>query len=190
MTLQNSEIFDIEKIRSDFPILATEFPNGSRLVYLDNGATAQKPKCVIDKEIEVYEQYNANAHRGDYAFGVRLDEELESSRTLIAKFLGAKEWAEIIFTGGTTMSLNMVAHSWGCKFLKAGDEIILNPMEHHANIVPWQLVAEETGAVLKYVPLAEDGTFDLARFHKLLSEKNTHSCRDRDVECVGNNHSS
>lgn len=171
MTLRNLDTFDITEIRNDFPILATELPNGSPLVYLDNGATAQKPKCVIEKEIEVYEQYNANAHRGDYAFGVRLDEELEASRTLIADFLGANEPAEIVFTGGTTMSLNMVAHSWGRKFLKQGDEIVLNPMEHHANIVPWQLVAAEIGVVLKYVPLADDGTFDLAKYRELLSEK-------------------
>lgn len=169
-TLQTTT-FPITQVRNDFPILATILPNGCPLVYLDNGATAQKPKCVIDKEVEVYEEYNANAHRGDYVFGVRLDEELEASRTLIANFIGANEPAEVVFTAGSTMSLNMVAHSWGRKFLKQGDEIVLNPMEHHANIVPWQLIAAETGAVLKYVPLAVDGTFDLASYREILSQK-------------------
>ena len=113
--------FDVEAIRQDFPILQKPLPNGMPLVYLDSGASAQKPRQVIEKEVECYQNYYANAHRGVYQFGVRIDEELERVREKLQKFMGAAEPEEIIFTSGTTMSINLVAIAWGRKFIKAGD---------------------------------------------------------------------
>ena len=109
------------------------------LVYLDTAATSQKPRSVIAKVVECYEQYNSNVHRGIHQLGDRMTTELEEAREKVQRFIGANEVDEIVFTSGTTMSMNLVAHGWARKFLKPGDEILLNPMEHHANLVPWQL---------------------------------------------------
>jgi len=160
---------DVEAVRADFPILHKPLPNGAPLVYLDSGASAQKPRPVLDKLIECYENYYANAHRGVYYFGVRIDEELEASREKIQRFIGAAQPEEVIFTGGTTMSINFVAYGWGRKFLKAGDEIVLNEMEHHANLVPWQQLAREKQATLKYLPLTSDGRLDMSRLDDVLN---------------------
>lgn len=162
---------DVESIRRDFPILDKPLSKGRRLAYLDNAASAQKPQAVIDKECEVYESYYANAYRGVYSFGARIDDELEATRSRVQQFIGADSPDEIIFTSGTTMSINLVAHGWGRKFLQAGDELVLNEMEHHANLVPWQQVAAEKGCRLRFCPLTPDGRLDLDRLDEMLSER-------------------
>lgn len=163
--------FDIDAVRRDFPILARPLPNGAALAYLDNGATAQKPQAVIDKVREVYETCNANVHRGIHQLGDRVTVELEAAREKVRRFINATDCAEIIFTSGTTMSINLVAQAWGRKFLRPGDEILLNEMEHHANLVPWQQTAKATGAKLKYVPLTADGQLDATHFDRLITSR-------------------
>jgi cysteine desulfurase/selenocysteine lyase len=162
---------DIAAVRRDFPILGKTLPDGKPLVYLDTGATAQKPRCVIDKIVEVYENYYANVHRGIHTLGDRVTQELEASREKVRQFIGAGAIEEIVFTGGTTAAINAVAYGWGNRFLKAGDEVLLTDMEHHANIVPWQLIARDKGIQLKYVPLASDGQLDLGRLDELLTDR-------------------
>ena len=157
--------------RSDFPIFQQSLPNGKPVVYLDSAASAQKPREVIQKESEVYERYYANAYRGVYHFGAVVDEELESTRSRVAHFINAAEPAEIIYTSGTTMSINLVAQAWGRRFLEPGDEILLSVMEHHANLVPWQQVARDRGAVLKWIPLTDDFRVDMAVYEQLLSPR-------------------
>lgn len=156
------KVLDVEAVRRDFPILQHPLPNGMPVNYLDTAASAQKPRTVIDREADCYANYYANAHRGNYHFGVLIDEAVEGTRRKVQAFLGAAEPEEIIFTSGTTMSINLVASAWGRRHLKPGDEIVLNEMEHHANLVPWQKVAGETGALLKYIPLTDDGRLNLA----------------------------
>ena len=150
----------IETIREHFPIFRHAEEAGEPVTFLDSGASAQKPQAVIDKEIEVYSRYYANAYRGVYRYGSLVDSELERSREAVRRFLNAERAAEIAFTPGATASLNMVAFGWGRQQLKPGDEIVLNLLEHHANIVPWQQVARETGAKLVYTPLTDDGRID------------------------------
>ena len=163
--------FPIDHIRSQFPILHRPLPKGVRLAFLDTAASAQKPQCVIDKESEVYETCYANAYRGVYRFGSIVDEQLEATRARVARFIGAESPEEVIFTSGSTMSLNLVAMTWARAFLNAGDEILLNEMEHHANLVPWQMVAQERGAVLKFIPLTEDGQLDLNTLDRILTPR-------------------
>lgn len=171
MTLLSTTPFDVESVRRDFPILSQTLPNGRPLVYLDTGATAQKPKVVIDKIVECFEQYNSNVHRGIHQLGDRMTTELEDAREKVRRFVAAADVDEIVFTSGTTMSLNLVAYGWGRKFLRAGDEILITPMEHHANLVPWQLAARATGATLKYLPLSADGRLDLSRLDEYLTRR-------------------
>jgi cysteine desulfurase / selenocysteine lyase len=166
-----SESIDAERIRREFPIFDRPLPNGRPLIYLDSAASAQKPRRVIEKERECYERYYANAYRGDYQFGVHVDEELEATRVKVRDFIGAAEPEEIIFTSGTTMSINLVAQAWGRKFLAKGDEILLTQMEHHANLVPWQRVAHEKGAELRFVRLRPDGLLDLDHLDELLGRR-------------------
>lgn len=163
--------FNIEAVRKDFPILSKPLPNGRKLVYLDSGASAQKPRQVLDKLLDCYENYYANAHRGVYHFGVLIDEELEGARAKVQRFLGASEREEIIFTSGTTMGVNLVAYAWGRKFIQAGDELLLNITEHHANLVPWQQLAKEKGAKLQFIPLLPDGRLDMSRLDEVLTKK-------------------
>ena len=163
--------FDIQTVRRDFPILARPLPNGATLAYLDNGATSQKPQAVIDKVREVYETYNANVHRGIHQLGDRVTVELEAARENVRQFINAEDSVEIVFTSGTTMSINLVTQAWGRKFLKPGDEILLNEMEHHANLVPWQQTAKATGAKLKYLPLTADGRLDATHFDRLITSR-------------------
>ena len=163
--------FSIDQIRSQFPILHRPLPKGVRLAYLDTAASAQKPQCVIDKESEVYETCYANAYRGVYRFGSIVDEQLEATRARVAEFIGAESPEEVIFTSGSTMSLNLVAMTWARAFVNAGDEILLNEMEHHANLVPWQMVAQERGAVLKFIPLTADGQLDLSELDRVLTPR-------------------
>lgn len=162
---------DVDSVRRDFPILARRLRTGRPLVYLDTAATSQKPQVVIDKTVECFEQYNSNVHRGIHELGDRMTTELETAREKVCRFIGATDVDEIIFTSGTTMSLNMVAHGWARKFLKPGDEILISLMEHHANLVPWQLAAKATGATLKYIPLTDDGRLDLSNLDQLLTKR-------------------
>ncbi|HUE13856.1 MAG TPA: SufS family cysteine desulfurase [Planctomycetaceae bacterium] len=165
------ESINVESIRREFPIFDRPLPNGKPLVYLDSAASAQKPRRVIEKEQECYERYYANAYRGDYQFGVHVDEELEATRAKVRDFIGAAESEEILFTSGTTMSINLVAQAWGRKFLGRGDEILLTQMEHHANLVPWQQVAHEKGAKLRFVRLRPDGLLDLDHLDEVLTDR-------------------
>ncbi len=167
----HSNSFDVAKVRAQFPIFDRPLPNGQPLIYLDSAASAQKPHSVIDKERECYERYYANAYRGDYQFGVHIDEELESTRGKVRDLIGATQSEEILFTSGTTMSINLVANAWGRKFLQAGDEILLTQMEHHANLVPWQQVAHATGASVRYIPLTSDWRLDLDRLDEVLTDR-------------------
>lgn len=143
----------IESIAKEFPILQRPLPGGKRPVFLDSGASSQKPHCVIEKERECEEEYYANAFRGRYYFGQRVDDEIESSRQKVASLIGAAGSDEVAFTAGTTLSLNMIAFGWGRKRLSPGDEIVITEMEHHANYVPWQQLAKETGATLRILSI-------------------------------------
>ena len=162
---------DVEAVRRDFPILQQTLPNGRPLAYLDSGASAQKPRVVIDKLADCYERYYANVHRGIHWLGDQTTTELEAAREKVRQFIGAATVEEVIFTGGTTASINTVAFGWGRKFLKPGDEVLLNEMEHHANLVPWQEAAKATGATLRFIPLTADGRLDLARLDEVLTDR-------------------
>ena len=161
---------DVEKIRKDFPILARTV--GDRpLVYLDSAATSQKPQQVIDSESDFYAHHNANAHRGLYMLGEEATELFEGARAKLAAFFGAPGPETIVFTRGTTESMNLVAQGWGRKFLHDGDEVLITEMEHHSNIVPWQMTVAVTGATLRYIPLTDDGQLDLSDLGSLLTER-------------------
>lgn len=147
-------------IRDQFPILKQEV-NGHPLVYLDSAATSQKPDQVIEAVRQYYEQDNANVHRGVHTLGSRATDAYEGAREKVAKFIGAKQSETVIFTRGTTTALNLVAHGYARNILEAGDEIVLSPLEHHSNLIPWQQAAKATGATLKYLPLGPDGTISL-----------------------------
>lgn len=163
--------WDVARVRRDFPILDRPLSDGRPLIYLDTAATAQKPLAVIEKITECYAEFNANVHRGIHELGDRMTTELEEAREKIRALLNAREVEEIIFTSGTTMSINIVANGWARKFLKSGDEILVNEMEHHANLVPWQLAAQATGAVLRYLPLTSDGRLEMSRLDEFLTKK-------------------
>ena len=160
---------DIKKIRKDFPILSRKV-NGYPLVYFDNAATSQTPKIVIDKIVDYYSNYNANIHRGVHALSQEATDVYELARTKIKNHFNAKHNHEIIFTSGTTHSINMVASGFS-EILKSGDEILVSALEHHSNIVPWQMLCEKTGATLKVIPMTEIGELSLADYTRLLSEK-------------------
>ena len=162
--------FDIQKVRNDFPILSKEI-FGKPLVYLDNAATAQKPKSVIEAIEKYYALENANIHRGVHHLSQEATTAFEESRQKIQKHIGAANDREIIFTSGTTDAINLVASTWGRMNVKEGDEIILSEMEHHSNIVPWQMLAEEKGAVIKVIPVSDSGELNLNAFEDLLSSK-------------------
>ena len=161
--------FDIEAIRADFPILHQEI-KGRPLVYLDNAATTQKPQAVIDALERYYSTINSNVHRGAHTLSDLATREFEGARETVQQFINAPSSSEIIWTRGTTESINLVAYSYGRAFLKPGDDIIISAMEHHSNIVPWQLVAQQTGANLKVIPVTDDAELDMAAFENLLSE--------------------
>ncbi|UXX81344.1 cysteine desulfurase [Reichenbachiella carrageenanivorans] len=161
---------DIQEIRKQFPILHQEV-NGKPLVYFDNAATSQKPQCVIDALTHYYETDNSNIHRGIHTLAERATTAFENTRKAVAKFLNANETEEIIFTKGTTEGINLVATTYGRKFIGAGDEIIVSALEHHSNIVPWQMLCEEKGAVLKVIPVNEKGELIFEEYVKLLSDK-------------------
>jgi cysteine desulfurase/selenocysteine lyase len=163
-------VFDPELLRKDFPILTTTV-NGKPLVYLDNAATTQKPQQVIDAVVKYYTGVNANVHRAIHHLGEKATAAFENARQKVANFIGAKSERQIIFTRGTTEAINLVASAWGRKFISLGDEIILSEMEHHSNLIPWQLLAKEVGASLRFIPFKEDGTIDFPVFEQLLNSK-------------------
>jgi cysteine desulfurase/selenocysteine lyase len=165
----NASPFNVEEIRNQFPILQRSV-NGKKLVYLDNGATAQKPQLVIDSITKYYSYENANIHRGVHLLSQEATNAYENARTTIQSYIHAAESCEIIFTKGTTDSINLVAFSMG-ETLQKGDEILISYMEHHSNIVPWQMLCERKGLVLKVIPIHENGELDLEAFDNLLSEK-------------------
>lgn len=160
---------NIQKIRTDFPILSRKV-NGHPLVYLDNAATSQKPRQVIDSIVDYYSRYNANIHRGVHALSQEATDAYEDARKKLQTHFNAKETHEIIFTAGTTHGINLVANGFS-EILKKDDEIIVSAMEHHSNIVPWQMLCEKTGAVLKVIPMNEEGTLVFSEYEKLLSER-------------------
>ena len=164
------EMYDIEKIRADFPILTREIYNRP-LVYLDNAATTQKPRSVIDSIAEIYSTVNSNVHRGVHRLSREATELMESSRETVRRFLNAEKASEILFTRGTTESLNLLASSFGEAFMHEGDEVVLSEMEHHSNIVPWQLLQARRGIVIRVIPVTDDGSLDLDAFRALLNER-------------------
>jgi len=161
---------DIASIRNDFPIL-NEVIGGKQLVYFDNAATTQKPRIVLDALSGYYEHYNANIHRGIHHLAEKATGAFEDTRRRMQKFINASLPEEVIFTYGTTDSINLVAQSYGRKFLKEGDEIIISTMEHHSNIVPWQMLCEEKGCVLRVIPINDEGELLMDEYEKMLSEK-------------------
>lgn len=161
--------FDVQEIRSHFPILQREV-NGHPLVYLDNAATSQKPQVVIDSITDYYSRYNANIHRGVHTLSQDATDAYEEARKKIQEHFNVKHAHEVILTSGTTHGINLVATGFS-SFLKEGDEVLVSAMEHHSNIVPWQMLCERTGAILKVIPMNEDGVLVLSEYDKLLSEK-------------------
>ncbi|MET7253318.1 cysteine desulfurase [Dyadobacter fermentans] len=165
-----SHNLNIASIRNDFPIL-NEVVNGKQLVYFDNAATTQKPRLVLDALSGYYEHYNANIHRGIHHLAEKATSAFEQSRKRLQAFLNAEHSEEIIFTYGTTDGINLVASAYGRKFLKEGDEVIISTMEHHSNIVPWQMLCEEKGCILKVIPINDAGELLMDEYEKLLTER-------------------
>ena len=163
-----TEPLQVDRIRADFPIFRRKI-NGRRLVYLDNAATTQKPKQVIDALVDYYSNHNANVHRSVHRLGEEATEAYEGAREKVARFVGATT-KELVFTRGTTEATNLVRFAWGERFVKKGDVMVTTLMEHHSNIVPWQLLAKQKGASLKYVGLEDDGTLDMGSLEDLLRE--------------------
>jgi cysteine desulfurase / selenocysteine lyase len=166
----DNQALDVSRIRADFPILATT-PRGKPLVYLDSAATSQKPRTVIDALARYYESENGNIHRGVHYLSEKATELYDATRESVRRFINARHTREVIFTRNTTESINLVASSFGQAFVREGDEIVISEMEHHSNIVPWQLLRERKGAVLRVVPVTDDGQLDLAAFQRLLGAR-------------------
>ena len=173
-TLSNIDLqrsnYDVDAIRADFPILASEF-NGYPLTFLDSGASAQKPECVLRRMDDVYRRSYANVHRGAYALSQAATDYYEGARKTVARYLNARSDDEIVFTHNVTAAINLVAHSYGRRFLHRGDEVIISQMEHHANIVPWQLLRDEIGIELKVAPIDEAGNLLLDQLAEMFSHK-------------------
>jgi cysteine desulfurase/selenocysteine lyase len=166
----STKAFDAQSVRLDFPVLGQQV-HGKPLAFLDSAASAQKPNAVLDRLCAVYSEHYANIHRGLYALSERSTEAFEETRSKVANFLNAATEKEIVFTKGATEGINLVAHSYGLTNLKPGDEILLSQMEHHANIVPWQQVAKQTGASIKVIPIFDNGELDMETFSNTLSER-------------------
>jgi cysteine desulfurase / selenocysteine lyase len=162
---------DVAAVRRDFPILSTTTEDGRPLIYLDNAASSQKPQTVIDALTHYYERDNANVHRGLYDLSRRATESYEHARARLARFVNARHPDEVVWVRGATEAINLVAHSWGGANLKPGDEIVLTMLEHHSNIVPWQLIAERTGAIVRFVDIDAEARIDMDRFRATLSER-------------------
>src|SRR5215471_19861332 len=165
-----TKAFDVEKVRGDFPVLHQKV-HGKPLVYLDNAATTQKPLAVIDAIERYYRHDNSNIHRGVHALSERATDQYEKVRAAAQRFLNARDPKEIIFVRGTTEAINLVAQSYGRKHVGAGDEVLITAMEHHSNIVPWQILCEEKGAKLRVAPINDRGELLLDEFEKLLGPK-------------------
>ncbi len=163
-------MIDLSHLHADFPILHQQV-NGQPLVYFDNAASSQKPRAVIDRLVSYYEHDNANVHRGLHALSNRATDAFEAARDKVARFIGAVSPEEVIFTRGTTESINLVANIWASEFLQPGDIILYTGMEHHSNLVPWQLAAKKSGASVKHIPVLEDGTLDLEQIDALLTDQ-------------------
>jgi cysteine desulfurase / selenocysteine lyase len=161
---------DVEAVRKDFPILERRM-NGKPLVYLDSAATSQKPRQVIDAVSEYYERHNANIHRGVYELAETATAMYEGARETVARFVGAEDPSCIVFNRGTTESVNLVSYGYARSVLREGDQILLSDVEHHSNLIPWQFAARATGATLRFIPLAEDGTLDLSQLDELMTER-------------------
>ena len=170
MLQQGTHMVDVETIRKDFPLLNQQI-NGYPLAFLDSAATSQKPSVVLDTLADYYQRYNANVHRGVYQLSEQATEAMESARAKIQKFIGASSSREVIFTRNATESINLVANSWGRNNLRPGDRILLSMMEHHANLVPWQVIAQATGAELDFIPVDGSGRLALDELPALLSER-------------------
>ena len=168
--LSDKSTIDIEKVRQDFPILSQTI-HGKPLVYLDNAATTQKPRCVIERVRKFDAEEYGTVRRGSYKLSEQATLLYEEARQKVADFFGAPDRKEIVFTSGTTQAINLVAHSYGRKFVNSGDEIIISNIEHHANTVPWQILCEETGARLRVIPVNDDGELIMEEYEKLLNEK-------------------
>jgi cysteine desulfurase / selenocysteine lyase len=175
MSVTQARGLDVARVRADFPILRRRVGD-KQLVYLDSAATSQKPRQVIDAEREYYELHNANAHRGLYQLAEESTELYEGARAKVAAFVGAPEPSTIVFNRGTTESINLVAHGWGRRFLREGDRVLLSEMEHHSDVVPWQLCARDTGIELDFIPLTDDGLLDLSDLGSLLTERTKLVC--------------
>lgn len=167
---RNDVMFEVDKIRADFPILSEKVHN-KPLVYLDNAATTQKPKAVIDALVDYYSKINSNIHRGVHLLSQKSTDEFEKARTTVKHFINASKFQEVIFTRGTTEAINLVANSFAKDLLGEGDEVLVSNMEHHSNIVPWQIVCEEKGAKLKVIPINDDGEIIFEEFEKMLSDR-------------------
>ena len=163
-------MYDINKVREDFPILSREV-YGKPLVYLDNAATTQKPRMVVDAMTEEYYNVNANVHRGVHYLSQQATDLHEAARENVRKFINAEKIEEVIFTRGTTESLNLVASSFSEQFMKEGDEVIVSTMEHHSNIVPWQLQAAKRGIKLRVIPMTDDGQLVIDEYERLFTER-------------------
>jgi cysteine desulfurase/selenocysteine lyase len=171
MSNQSADLLDVSAIRADFPVLDQEVFPGVPLVYLDNAATSQKPLSVIQAIERYYRQDNANIHRGIHALAERATQEYEDARAKIARFIGAESAKEVIFVRNATEAINLVARSWGPANVGPGDEILVTVLEHHSNLVPWQLLAQQTGAAIRYVPMDGDCCVDLSQYEAMLTER-------------------
>jgi cysteine desulfurase / selenocysteine lyase len=169
-TIDINNVYDVVAVRKHFPALSREV-KGKPLVYFDNAATTQKPQCVIDALVDYYSNYNANIHRGIHTLAEEATAAFEATRDTVQQFINAESREQIIFTGGTTEGINLVAQTWGRQNIKTGDEIIISNMEHHSNIVPWYILAQEKGAVLKVVPINGNGELMMEEYEQLLSPK-------------------
>ena len=163
-------MFDIEKIRADFPILEREV-NRRKLVYFDSGATAQKPLSLINLTDKLYSEYNANIHRGVHHLSGQMTDMYEAARERVRRFIGAEHREEVVFTAGATASINLVAYAWSEKFLHEGDNVVVSEMEHHSNIVPWQLACQRKGAELRVLPFDDEGYLRVDMLDSLVDER-------------------
>ncbi len=170
MVQSQVKVFDVERIREQFPILSREVHPGTKLIYLDSAATSQKPRSVIEASTDFYERHNSNIHRGIHRLAEEATQAHEDARQRIADFIGAHSAREVVFTRNATESINLLAYAWGRANLKSGDLVLLTEMEHHSNLVPWYMLAEEIGLRLEFVPVTDEGTLDLEAYQSFLRE--------------------
>ncbi len=170
MNVAPERALDVERVRAEFPVLDVEVRPGVPLVYLDSAATSHKPRCVIESMSRFYQEQNANIHRGVHRLAEAATQAFESARQRVARFIGVDDPRQIIFTRNTTESINLVARAWGGANLHAGDLVLLTEMEHHSNLVPWQMLAEERGLRLEFVPVSDEGELDLEAYRRLLAQ--------------------